>query len=70
MDIELAIDMVDVRLRSALGDAELVLDERRVMALRKKEHNLGFAAREKVTVGNRLALGMEAALRAASFLGI
>ena len=26
--------------------------------------------REKVTVGNRLALGMEAALRAASFLGI
>ena len=40
------------------------------MTLRKKEHNLGLAPREKITVGNCLALGMEAALRAATLLGI
>ena len=62
--------MVDMRLRRALRDAELVLNERSVMALRKKEHNLGFTPREKITVGNRLALGMEAALRAATLFRI
>ena len=70
MDVELAVNVVDVRLRGALGNAELILNERGVVSFCKKEHDFGFAPGKKVSVGNCLALRMEAPLRAAPFLSI
>lgn len=59
MNVELLVDVIDVRFRGALGDAKLLLDVGSVVALGKKEENLRFAPRKKMLVGDLLALRAE-----------
>lgn len=61
VDVQLAVDVADVGLRRAFGDVELLLDVGGLVAAGQVVHDLAFAARQQVGVGDDLAALAEAA---------
>ena len=64
VDVQLAVDVADVGLRRAFGDVELLLDVGGLVAAGQVVHDLAFAPRQQVGVGDDLAALAEAALAA------